>query len=259
MGNIKHKITKAFKDGSFAVACAFCEGSGLFPETPFSDDNLIETEPCPVCQGKGINILKVSIDDVIECRYCNGSGRGWNENGHFVGDICQVCNGTGLIIIESVSEAKPAALNEIMWALIHPSVTEVAKGRFESRHYADSVEAALKEVNTVVKKIVQKEIGEELDGASLMQKALSLDNPILKLSDLSNESGRNIQKGYLQIFSGAMTGIRNPKAHENLVIDRRRAIHFLFLASLLMSKIDEAIVSHNKPLKKGAAKRRRAP
>ncbi|MBA7577516.1 hypothetical protein ES708_19369 [subsurface metagenome] len=43
----------------------------------------------------------------------------------------------------------------------------------------------------------------------------------------------------MQIFSGAMTGIRNPKAHENITIDSQRAIHFLFLASLLMFKIDE--------------------
>jgi len=42
-----------------------------------------------------------------------------------------------------------------------------------------------------------------------------------------------------RIARGAMTGIRNPKAHENITIDSRRAIHFLFLASLLMFKIDE--------------------
>jgi len=43
----------------------------------------------------------------------------------------------------------------------------------------------------------------------------------------------------MQIFAGAMTGIRNPKAHANIVIDRNRAIHLLFLASLLFFKLDE--------------------
>jgi hypothetical protein len=43
----------------------------------------------------------------------------------------------------------------------------------------------------------------------------------------------------MQIFAGAMTGIRNPKAHANIIIDSNRAIHFLFLASLLMYVIDE--------------------
>lgn len=45
----------------------------------------------------------------------------------------------------------------------------------------------------------------------------------------------------MQIFSGAMTGIRNPKTHKNIKIDKKRAIHFLFLASLLMYKTDEQI------------------
>ncbi|MBI5642543.1 MAG: hypothetical protein HY954_03600 [Deltaproteobacteria bacterium] len=35
-----------------------------------------------------------------------------------------------------------------------------------------------------------------------------------------------------------MTGIRNPKAHNNIDIDENRAVHFIFLASLLMDKLD---------------------
>ena len=44
----------------------------------------------------------------------------------------------------------------------------------------------------------------------------------------------------MEIFAGAMTGIRNPKAHSNIVLDENRAIHLLHLASLLMYKLDEA-------------------
>jgi hypothetical protein len=43
----------------------------------------------------------------------------------------------------------------------------------------------------------------------------------------------------LQIFARAMTGIRNPKARANAAIDAPRTLHFLFLASLLLFKIDE--------------------
>jgi len=254
----KLKIVKTFQDGSFAVECAFCEGDGIFPETTFDDDDLIQTEPCPVCYGKGINIFKAKDDCIIECRYCGAKGRGWDENGYFQGAICSVCNGTGLFILESISESQAIALDDIIWSIIHPIIVKIAQSRFKSGHYSDSVEAALKEVNTRVKKIVKERIGEELDGAPLMQRALSLDNSVLDLADLSTESGKNIQKGYLQIFSGVMTGIRNPKAHENIVIDRKRAIHLLFLASLLMSRIDEASIPHNKALKRDAAKRRRA-
>lgn len=127
-----------------------------------------------------------------------------------------------------------------LWDLLHPDISRVARTRFESEHYADAVEAAFKEVNSIVKAIVKNADGRELDGAGLMTTAFSVQNPIIKLDDLRMASGKDIQQGYMQIFAGAMTGIRNPKAHGNINIDEKRAIHFLFLASLLLSKLDEA-------------------
>jgi uncharacterized protein (TIGR02391 family) len=140
------------------------------------------------------------------------------------------------------SPPKPSAISsdDIVWPLLHAKVITSAKARLDAGHYADAVEAAFKELNTVVKEMVRKKTGQEFDGASLMTRAFSPNHPVLvALDDLSTESGNNIQQGYMQIFAGAMTGIRNPKAHENLTITKARAIHFLFLASLLFHKLDE--------------------
>lgn len=126
------------------------------------------------------------------------------------------------------------------WGMIHKDIIRVAKDKFEDGYYADAVESAFKEINKYIKKIVRDKTGEELNGANLMYKALSERNPIIVLDDLSSETGRNIQKGYMQIFAGAMTGIRNPKAHENITVSKDRATHFIFLASLLMYKLHEA-------------------
>ena len=125
--------------------------------------------------------------------------------------------------------------------LLHPEILKVAKSRFNSGHYADAVESAFKLINNTVKEIVKTTTGEELDGAKLMYKAFSPRNPIIVLGDLSTETGKNIQEGYMHIFAGAMMGIRNPKAHNNIEIDAKRAIHFLLLASLLRYKIDEKL------------------
>jgi len=136
--------------------------------------------------------------------------------------------------------AAPAAASEdVFWSLLHERVVKTAKGRFDAGHYADSVEAALKELNSDMKALVKKATGKELDGADLMHQALSPKNPIIVLDDLSTESGRNQQMGYMEIFAGAMTGIRNPKAHENLTITKERAIHHLFLTSLLFNRLGE--------------------
>jgi uncharacterized protein (TIGR02391 family) len=140
---------------------------------------------------------------------------------------------------DTIPYDKPLELD--FWSMIHEDIIKVAKDKFEDEYYADAVESALKEVNSRVKEIVKSKTGEELDGARLMNKAFSENNPIIVLNNLSDENGRNIQIGYMQIFAGAMTGIRNPKAHANITIGRERAIHFIFLASLLMYKLDEAL------------------
>lgn len=138
---------------------------------------------------------------------------------------------------EVINEGKVTDL----WGLIHPSIVTMSKSRFDSGHYADAVETALKHINTIVKAKVKKKTGNELDGSTLMNTAFSPKSPIISLDDLSTDSGKNAQLGYMQIFAGAMTGIRNPKAHEVINIDQNRAMHLLFLASLLMYKLDEAI------------------
>lgn len=137
--------------------------------------------------------------------------------------------------------------NYNFWSHIHPEVRRVSESRFQAGHLADSVEAAFKQINSIVKNEYKEKTGIELDGAKLMQQAFNLNNtdPIIALDDISTESGRNIQQGYMNIFAGAMTGIRNPKAHENLEIDKNNAIHLLFLASLLMGKIKQEKVIQN--------------
>ncbi|BAU63054.1 hypothetical protein STA3757_04090 [Stanieria sp. NIES-3757] len=130
---------------------------------------------------------------------------------------------------------------ESFWSHLHPRVRAIAKSRYDAGHYADAVQTVLKELNNNVKAHSQQHTDKELDGASLMNTAFSANNPLIPLANLSTETGKNIQKGYMQIFSGTMTGIRNPMAHENLQIDKNRTIHYLYLASLLFFVFDERL------------------
>lgn len=135
---------------------------------------------------------------------------------------------------------KSSPTNYEFWTGIHPKITEIARPRFTAGHLADAVEASFKEINDRVKSSVKSRTGKEIDGAPLMQQAFSVNTPIITLADMSSTSGRDEQQGYMGIFAGSMTGIRNPKAHSNIVIDEKRATHLLYLASLLMYKLDEA-------------------
>ena len=75
--------------------------------------------------------------------------------------------------------------------------------------------------------------------------AFSANNPVLKFEPSSSYSDFDIQEGYMHMFAGAMQGIRNPKAHENDIIDRNDAIRKLAFASMLMYKLD-TVVGENK-------------
>jgi uncharacterized protein (TIGR02391 family) len=125
---------------------------------------------------------------------------------------------------------------DTFWSLLNPAVVGRAMPRFKAGHYADAVEAALK----VVSQQVRDKTGLTEDGASLMLKAFSPKNPHLVFDDPMPGTKDSLQQGYMQIFAGTMTGVRNPKAHGLVDIDARRCIHFLFLASLLADKIAEA-------------------
>ena len=128
-----------------------------------------------------------------------------------------------------------------IWGNIHSQIIMVSKSRFEDGYYADAVEAAFKELNSRVKNIYKDRTSIEKDGAKLMQAAFSAQNPIIKLDDTSTETGTNVQLGYMEMFSGAMKGIRNPKAHCNQTISKSDAIRKLHFASMLMFKLENEI------------------
>lgn len=195
------------------------------------------------------------ISGKIDALYCYCDALGWDKLAHQIKEILPL-EGTapaamervkGYVIPEVRRRIQVAALDvlpsasEWFWDLIHPRITSVARPRIVAGFNGDAVESAFKEVNDTVKRIFRESEGQEFDGANLMNRAFSVDRPIIQLDNLNNETGRNIQKGYLQIFAGSMTGIRNPKAHGNLNPDARKALHLIALASLLMHKIDERV------------------
>jgi len=128
----------------------------------------------------------------------------------------------------------------VFWSLIHPKVAAEARPRFEAGHFADAVEWALK----VVAENVRQRTGLKLDGSELMYRAFAPKSPYLEFEDQMPLTRDSMQQGYMQIFAGTMTGVRNPKVHGMVKLERKRCIHFLFLASLLAFKVDEAIDAH---------------
>jgi uncharacterized protein (TIGR02391 family) len=119
-------------------------------------------------------------------------------------------------LLDASDIEQPQSPNQWFWDLVHPRVSALARPRFEAGFFGDAVESSFKDLNDAVKRIVKEIDGRELDGASLMNTAFSPNNPVIRLTPLLTATDKDEQQGYMQIMAGAMTGIRNPKAHGNL-------------------------------------------
>ena len=73
-----------------------------------------------------------------------------------------------------------------------------------------------------------------------MQTAFSANNPILKFNALADQSDSDEQTGFMMMFSGAVAGLRNPRAHKLIKDDPERALEFIAFISLLAKLSDSA-------------------
>lgn len=155
--------------------------------------------------------------------------------------VAPVQLGELIATLRYIEKSQGSSTSGIDWHVIHPLIRTVSQERYNVAQYADSVEAAFKTINNAVKVIVLEITGEEMDGNSLMQKAFNKNNPLIKFNEIDRITAQDIQQGYQFMFSGAILGIRNPKAHEVESISKEDAIRKLHFASMLMYKLDSRI------------------
>ncbi len=121
--------------------------------------------------------------------------------------------------------------------LLHPTVVQSSVDHFKSGHYREAVLNSI----TAIFDLIRSRTGLDLDGSALVNRAFSLTDPYLVLSELDTDSGQNDQKGFIQLFSGSYQGIRNPKAHSlNHDLTELKASQYLVHASLLARRVSEA-------------------
>lgn len=131
------------------------------------------------------------------------------------------------------SEAVPGNIIDFL----HTKILESSYTQFRSRHFRDAVFDAF----VAVFDLIREKTKIDKDGAYLIEEVFSLSTPKLIFSSLKNESGKNEQKGFIQILKGAYQGVRNPKAHSlESDLNEFKTVQYLIFASLLARRIDEA-------------------
>jgi uncharacterized protein (TIGR02391 family) len=128
-------------------------------------------------------------------------------------------------------------LSSALIDLLHPVVIDSSYAQFRAGRLRDAV------LNSIIAvfDLLRVRTGLDRDGVQLVDEALSIEHPRLIISPLDTESGKNEQKGFIQILRGAYQGVRNPKAHSlSSDLNVINAGQYLVFASLLARRIDEA-------------------
>lgn len=119
---------------------------------------------------------------------------------------------------------------------LHPAIERAASRLFRDAHYANAVEDAVKALNALVR---MNSGVEDKDGTGLMEYVFNPKSPILKFNSLADQSEIDEQKGFMMMFSGAVAGLRNPRAHKIIKDDPEMALEFIAFISLLAKLADK--------------------
>ncbi len=120
---------------------------------------------------------------------------------------------------------------------LHPLIAAACGPLFRNGHYREAVFNASTALITYTKK---KAECSDLDGAKLMFRTFSKDNPCLIFKEDESQSNRDEQEGLMHLFVGVVQAIRNPRAHEIKPELHDEALECIVLCSFLAKKLDQA-------------------
>jgi uncharacterized protein (TIGR02391 family) len=129
-------------------------------------------------------------------------------------------------------ENKPVGFED----MLHPVITAKCLPLFMDGHLREAV------VNGVIAvyDMIRERTKSTLDGNALAGHAFGLENGKLIFSEVDTETGQNDQKGFLQIYQGVYTGVRNVKSHSlTHDLNEQKAAQYLVMLSLLARRVEE--------------------
>lgn len=130
-----------------------------------------------------------------------------------------------------------AALHPFDVRNVHPDLPPKVRKLFDDGHYAEATFHAFKYLD----KKVQKHSGIGKSGFQLMMDAFDGATPKVRLTPLKTISDKDEQQGYRFVFAGGMQGIRNPRGHEDTVVDSiDTCLDHLSFVSMLLRRLEQA-------------------
>lgn len=151
-----------------------------------------------------------------------------------------------LIREQEVNENLGENAPELSAAELHSWVWSGAKSLWQSDHFREAVEGAIKKLNAETQNKVGRRDVSETD---LFKQAFSLDVPkagkarLRRMEDDGSDTYRSVQRGAMNFAEGVFAGIRNPLSHEaDQELSEQEALEYLAALSVLARWVDTATV-----------------
>lgn len=145
-------------------------------------------------------------------------------------------------IRENLGENAP----EFSAAELHPWIWSGAKSLWQSGHYREAVEGAIKKLNAETQnKVGRRDISE----TDLFKQAYSLNDALpgksrlRRMKDDGSDTYKSVQRGAMAFAEGIFAGIRNPLSHEtDQEISEQEGLEYLAALSVLARWVDTSEV-----------------
>lgn len=144
---------------------------------------------------------------------------------------------------ENLGENAP----ELSAAELHPWVWSGARSLWQSGHYREAVEGAIRKLNAETQNKVGRRDVSETD---LFKQAFSLDHAkagkarLRRMKDDGSDTYKSVQRGAMNLAEGMFAGIRNPLSHEvDQELSEQETLEYLAALSVLARWVDAATVA----------------
>lgn len=145
-------------------------------------------------------------------------------------------------INENLGENAP----ELSAAELHQWIWSGAKSLWQSGHYREAVEGAIKKLNAETQnKVGRRDLGE----TDLFKQSFSTDEPktdkarLRRMRDDGSDTYKSVQRGAMNLAEGVFAGIRNPLSHEaDHELSEQEALEYLAALSVLARWVDASDV-----------------
>ena len=122
---------------------------------------------------------------------------------------------------------------------IHPEVLKYCQTELMQDNYFHAVFEATKGLAQRIRELS----GIDADGAALVDRVFSIEQPLLAINTLQTETEKSEHKGFAALLKGCFAAVRNPLAHEPKILweGEDDAVDYFSLISLLHRKLDGCV------------------